>query len=353
MIKRNNAVISKFIIHKVGNKFNDTRNLFSEKPVIFDEDSYNLMQPFLLKPFVSTAESYRFHHHADISLNEINSYCQTLFKEDLGDDEFTDISKNIVKHLYEQSNSANIKTGEVLVAVFNDIEYNGILTTAAGIFKIENKSEFFQTFVDEGSIDVMVQKGISTKKIDKGALIINSSDDEGFAVLSVDNNNYDTQYWTNHFLNIKYADDKNNHTKTYIEMCRDFSSEVLRDQYGTQEQNAFLAKTIDYFKENDTVNIHDFKEQLFEEEKQKELFDEYKKDFETEHQTLVRNQFHVSDIVVKKQKQKIKTDIKLDTNIQIKLDIDAPEAASEYLELGYDEEKKMRYYKVYFNEEKK
>ncbi|HSO88573.1 MAG TPA: hypothetical protein VLQ91_18615, partial [Draconibacterium sp.] len=66
---------------------------------------------------------------------------------------------------------------------------------------------------------------------------------------------------------------------------------------------------------------------------------------------LVRNQFHVSDPVLKKQKQKFRTEIKLDTHIQIKLDIDAPDAAAEFLELGYDEEKKMKYYKVFFNEE--
>ena len=46
------------------------------------------------------------------------------------------------------------------------------------------------------------------------------------------------------------------------------------------------------------------------------------------------------------------TSISIDTNINIKLDVDAPDAASEYLERGYDEEKKMKYYKVYFNEEK-
>ena len=66
---------------------------------------------------------------------------------------------------------------------------------------------------------------------------------------------------------------------------------------------------------------------------------------------LIRNQFGVSDIVLKKQKQKIKTEITLDTNIQIKLDIDAPDASIEYLEKGYDETKKMKFYKVFFNEE--
>ena len=163
MIKRNKAVISKFIIHKIGNKFNDTRNLYSEKPVIFDEDSYKLMLPFLLRSFGNVAESFRFYHHADVNMNEIYTYSKELFNDSTGDDLFVEISKNIVKHLYEQSNSAQIKTGEVLIAIFEDVEYNEILTNAIGIFKIENKSEFFQTFVEDNSIDVMVQRGISTK----------------------------------------------------------------------------------------------------------------------------------------------------------------------------------------------
>ena len=84
----------------------------------------------------------------------------------------------------------------------------------------------------------------------------------------------------------------------------------------------------------------------------KDLFDDYKKGFETDRAVLIRNQFDVSEsLSLKKQKQKIKTEIKLDTNIQIKLDVDAPDASAEYLERGYDDEKKMHYYKVYFNEE--
>jgi hypothetical protein len=54
---------------------------------------------------------------------------------------------------------------------------------------------------------------------------------------------------------------------------------------------------------------------------------------------------------LKSRNKKLKTEIKLDTNIQIKLDFDAPYASAEYLERGYDDVKKMHYYKVYFNEE--
>jgi hypothetical protein len=348
MISRKNASISKFIIHKVGNKFNDTKNAFSENLVDFDEASYDLMLPFLLRPFSSVVQSYRFNHHADISLNEINSYSAQIFNDD---DAFIEVSKHIVTHLYEQSKSANIKTGDVLIVQFEGIEYEEITTNAIGIFKIESKVNFFQTYLENKSYDVLVQKGINSKKVDKGCLILNQSDTEGNIILSVDNNSYDAQYWINQFLNIKYADDANNHTQQYIELCKEFSEEIIKTTYGAKEHNTFLSKTIDFFKENEVVNVERFKDDVFEEDKHKDLFDNYKKTFEGEQNLVIRNQFDVAERVVTKEKKKIKTDIKLDTNIQIKLDIDAPDASAEYLERGYDDEKKMHFYKVFFNVE--
>lgn len=348
MISRKNASISKFIIHKVGNKFNDTKNAFSDKVVDFDEASYELMLPFLLRPFGSLVQSHRFNHHADINLNEINSYSTQLFNDD---DAFIDISKHIVTHLYEQSTSAQIKTGDVLIVMFEGIEFRDMTTNAIGIFKIESKVNFFQTYLENNSYDVLVQKGISSKKVDKGCLILNQADTEGKIIFTVDNNSYDTQYWINKFLNIKYADDANNHTHQYIELCKEFSTDVLKTSYSIQDKNTFLAKTVDFFKENEIVNIERFKEEVLDDEKAIKLFEDYKKDYEDEQNLVIRNQFDVAEAVVKKEKKKIKTEIKLDTNIQIKLDIDAPDASAEYMERGFDNEKKMYYYKVFFNAE--
>ena len=136
MIKRNRATISKFIIHKVGNKFNSATNIFSENVITFDEESYELMKPFLLKPFGNVAESFRFNHHANIELNELNNYSSQIFKDETT---FVEISKHIVNHLFEQSNSAQIKIGDVIIALFEDVEYKEVMTQAIGIFKIENK----------------------------------------------------------------------------------------------------------------------------------------------------------------------------------------------------------------------
>ncbi|MBS9774911.1 MAG: nucleoid-associated protein [Tenacibaculum sp.] len=349
MIRRTRAEISKCIIHKVGNKYNSGKNALSEDLVSFDQESYELLLPFLLKPFTTVTQSYRFTHHADIRLNEINKYSSDIFEDD---SVFIEQSKNIVNHLYEQSNSAQIKSGDVLVVLFENIEYNENLVNAIGIFKIENKVDFFQTYLEDDSFDVVVQKGISTKKLDKGCLILETSDIEGTIVLSVDNNNYDAQYWIKNFLNVKYADDRNLHTQNYLELCKEFSEEVIKPEFGKKEQSEFLANTVDYFKEHESVDYHNFKQEIFEEDKQKNLFEDYKKHFEKLNDVLIRNHFEVSDTVLKKEKTKFKTEIKLDTNIQIKIDIDAPDASSEHLEKGYDEERKMKFYKVYFNEEK-
>ncbi|WP_233899620.1 nucleoid-associated protein [Tenacibaculum piscium] len=349
MIKRTRAEISKCIIHKVANKYNSGKNEFSESLVRFDEESYELLMPFLLKNFGTVTQSYRFKHHADVRLNEINKYTSDIFDDT---ETFIEHSKNIVNHLYEQSNSANIKTGDVLVVYFENIEYKDILTNAVGVFKIESKVDFLQTYLDDDSFDVVVQKGISTKKLDKGCLIVNSTDAEGTVILSVDNNNYDAQYWIKNFLNAKFADDRNLHTQHYLEMCKDFSEEIIKPEFGKKEQSNFLASTVDYFKENESVDYQSFKEDVFEDEKHQGMFEDYKKHFEKLNDVLIRNNFEVSDVVLKKEKSKFKTEIKLDTNIQIKIDIDAPDASSDYLEQGYDEDKKMKYYKVFYNTEK-
>ncbi|MBE7671652.1 nucleoid-associated protein [Tenacibaculum piscium] len=349
MIKRTRAEISKCIIHKVANKFNSGQNSFSEELVRFDEESYELLMPFLLKSFQTLTQSYRFSHQADVRLNEVNKYTDAIFDDE---DVFIENSINIVNHLFEQSNSAQIKTGDVLVVYFENIEYKNILTNAVGVFKIESKVDFFQTYKEEESFDVVVQKGISTKKLDKGCLILNTTDTEGTVVLSVDNNNYDAQYWIKNFLNVQFANDGNLHTQNYLEMCKEFSEEIIKPEFGKQEQSKFLANTVDYFKEQENVDYHNFKEEVFKDEKHQEMFEDYKKHFEKLNDVLIRNNFEVSEAVLKKEKSKFKSEIKLDTNIQIKIDIDAPDAASEYLELGYDEDKKMKYYKVFFNAEK-
>ncbi len=63
--------------------------------------------------------------------------------------------------------------------------------------------------------------------------------------------------------------------------------------------------------------------------------------------------FPIANAAVSDARKKMKNVIELDTNIQIKLDFINPESAEKFVEKGWDEEKQMYYYLVYFNKENK
>ncbi len=48
MIKKKRAEITKCILHKVVNKFNSGQNVFSDELIRVDQESYDLMNNFLL-----------------------------------------------------------------------------------------------------------------------------------------------------------------------------------------------------------------------------------------------------------------------------------------------------------------
>ena len=64
-------------------------------------------------------------------------------------------------------------------------------------------------------------------------------------------------------------------------------------------------------------------------------------------------EFPISNTAVTASRKKIKNVIDLDTNIQIKMDFINPDSAEKFVEKGWDEEKQMYYYLVYFNKEQK
>ena len=63
--------------------------------------------------------------------------------------------------------------------------------------------------------------------------------------------------------------------------------------------------------------------------------------------------FPIANAAVTDVRRTLKNTIQLDTNIQIKLDFINPESAEKFVEKGWDEEKQMYYYLVYFNKEQK
>lgn len=340
--------IEKLIIHKVGNKQKGIDNSISNNLCSTDDELSTNLINYFFTPFSKQTEVYKFSHHSDLKLNDLYNYSEKMFNDT---SKFVELSQDILTHLFEQSEHPHIKVGEVLIALFDDIIFDDELTQAIGIFKIERRQNYFSFAASGNSLNIKLNEGASSKKIDKGCLVINSNKEDGYKVLSVDNNNYDTEYWKNKFLKVKYVKDFYYHTSNYVDFVKSFSKDVLEKQKGKDEQIAFLNKSINYLTDKEELDINEFANEIFDEPEIKKEFIDYKGVYEKEKEIEVQDSFPISKNSVKSKKRGIKSLIRLDTNIQIKLDSNNPEFNQQFIEKGFDQVRGMNYYKLYYNEE--
>ncbi|MBK9479120.1 MAG: nucleoid-associated protein [Bacteroidetes bacterium] len=348
MIDISRANLELISLNKVGNKAKGENNIIS--PDLFypnDEEKNELLVHFLV-PFKNLAEVNRFCHSSDIEYNEVYSFCCKIFKKNK---EFLKYSSSIIKHLYEQSDHPNIKSGEVSLVYFHDIIFEGQLSSAIGIYKSERKESFFQFKKSGGGLVLATQKGIASKKLDKACLIINIEEEDGLRVLSLDNNNYDTEYWKYKFLQIEEIQDFNFQTRSYISLCKNFSNDVVERQEGKKESISFLNQSMKYLSNNESLEEEEFIQTVFDNKEIRQQFINYKKQYEENYDVILHDEFEISKSVLHTQKRKVKNQINLDTQIQIKLGFNEEIASDQYIERGFDESKKMFFYKIFFNKE--
>lgn len=351
MIDLSGVRIQNIVIHKVGNKARDEGIVVSKERYEIPNDEIHQV---LLKYFLSSFKFetfYKFHHEADLALNEIFTYSNTIFKDS---DTFYEQSIHILRHLYEQSTHSKIKAGELYIVHFSNIIYNNFNLDAIGIFKSENKDVYLQVNEEvNAGFRVHSEQGINIKKLDKGCLILNYNANAGFAVSVVDlvkKGNEEAAYWKEDFLRVTLLEDENYLTDQYVRMCSNFYDDVIApstEQSDKKEKLMFINETIHYFARNEQFVADDFTEQVIQEPEYIQIFNAYKESYEEMNDLPVVSEFPISHVALKKVKREFKNDIQLDTEIEIKV----KNESFEYLERGYDEEKRMHYYKVYFNHE--
>ena len=303
-----------------------------------------LLVNYFIKPMKRTTDLYKFHHAEGLGLHELYNFAKTIFEDK---SMLQPESINILEHLYRQSNHPNIKSGEVFVALFRDLLYEDELVDAIGIFKSEQKNTFLQVTPEGEVLGLNSQEGINVNKLDKGALILNVEQEDGYRILSVDNNQYDTHYWLFDFLRTDRVKDDVFNTFSYLDMCNNFSKEVIMPANDKHEQMKFIADSVDYFDNNEHFNFDEFTRAVAPTDDVATELRNYQESYEL----ADTDSFTISKPALKTARRQFKDTIKLDTNIQIRLDISDPELGKQYLDKGYDEEKQMYYYKVYFNEE--
>lgn len=351
MLNLHSAQIESLSIHRVGNKSRNEDLFLSEDPYEVDDELHALLKEYFLKPFRDKEKNYyQFVHETDLEFHELYELATTAFNNPL---QIHGVSQRIARLLFDESIHPHIKSGEVYVAYFESLLVDNERTDGIGIFKSELKNDFLQFKENSGNLDMLLEQGVNLNKLDKGALILNVSKDEGYKILSVDSNRYDTKYWLEQFLGVEVFADENFNTKSYLKFCQDFAKEVVLPAEDKQEEVMFMNRAVNHFAKNDEFKEDAFLNEVMENPELVPEFKNYKQQKAQKYKIEDLTDFPVSNTAVSAARKSIKSVIKLDTNMQIKMDFINPESAEKFLEKGWDPEKEMYYYLVYFNKEEK
>ncbi len=351
MINLYNADIQSLSIHKVGNKSKAEGLLVSRSPYELTDELQPLIKEYFFKPFREKEENYyRFDHETDVAFNELFTITEQLFE---APDRAHELSTTIAKHLYDQSEHPHIKPGELYVALIDNVSIDNEKTSVLGIFKSEIKQDFLKFSESDNNLIPVLEQGVNLGKLDKGCLIFNSKKEEGYKVLSIDSNRYDTKYWLEQFLGVTTFEDDNFYTKKYLKFCQDFAKDVVLPAEDKKEQVLFMNRAVNHFAKNDNFEETAFVNEVVENPDLIPEFRNYKVEQAPKYKIEDLTNFPISNTAVTATRKKIKNVISLDTNIQIKMDFINPESAERFVEKGWDEERQMYYYLVYFNKEQK
>jgi hypothetical protein len=347
MLNFTDVSLNQIVVHSIGNRTEEQGVKLSKSEMqINDYTVETILKQYFLNQF--KGEYYfSFSHESDLQLNEVYNYATQIFDNPSN---FYEQSVNLANHLYRNSNHPKIKTGEFYVVYFSDINVEGEVVEGIGLFKSENKDTYIRVYQKDDNFEVDYENGINIKKLDKGCLIFNTEKEFGYKVAVVDstNKNNEALYWRDDFLKIMPRENEFYQTNQIIDICKGFSEQVLtpHNEIDKQEQVGFVKRAESYFSQNEIFDNEQFKKDVIVDEQIGEAFEEYKQEFENTRNLSDIDQFKLSEPALKKGKKYFRSVIKLDKNFHIYV-----HSNPDYIEKGFDNNKGLNYYKLYFNDE--
>lgn len=340
------TTIEGIALHAVGNKqLEEPLNLSHELLQVNDEIR-NMLKTYFLSPF-KTDEYFQLFNENGVEQNTVYQAVSAIFEDP---EQLLEQSLYLAQHLYNQCTHPKIKDGEFYVVFLKDCVLDDEMVNAVGLFKAETKDTFLKVHQEADTFVVESDYGFGLNKLDKGCLIFNTEKEHGYVVAVVDNTNKNSeaQYWMDDFLHIRQRKDEFYNTQQVLTMCKSFVTDCLPEQFEVSkaDQADILNKSVTFFKENETFEMEDFKQEVIGNQAIIESFDHYKEEYQQVNDVSVPDSFGISESALKKQSRNFKSVIKLDKNFHIYVHGD-----SKRIRKGVDPETGMNYYQLFFEEE--
>ncbi|MCY1513532.1 hypothetical protein D9M68_480400 [compost metagenome] len=235
------------------------------------------------------------------------------------------------------------------IAFFKNLQVEGEMHEAIGVFKSEAKESYLKVLPQQGGFSLDYEpEAINIHKLDKGCIIFNTERDKGYKVAAVGLSGSGDPSWKDDFLKLTVRNDNFNQTRNVLGVYKSFVSEKLDDEFEISKADKIdlLNRSMKYFKEKEQFDLDEFSNEVIANEEGIALFKKYKQDYEEELDMPIANQFDISDAAVKKQAKLYKRILKLDKNFHIYI-----HGNKELIEKGFDDNRAMNFYKVYFRDE--
>lgn len=338
------SIIENCSLHIVGNKVAEDGLYLSNTLLELEDEIKNTLTNYFINSF-SSEEYFQLYHDSGIEYNVVYGAVSQIFDDP---ETLYEQSVNLAKHLYDQSTHPKIKGGEFYTVYFKDCIVDGDTVDAVGLFKSENKDTFLKVLREGGVFNLESEQGINIRKLDKGCLIFNKERENGYVVAVVDNTNkgIEAQYWIDDFLHVRQRKDEFANTQNVMTMAKNFVTKELPKEFEVSkaDQIDLLNKSLQFFKEKDTFDLEEFANEVIEQPEVIESFHNFKRNYESENDIVIDDNFAISNYAFKKQQRSYKRVINLDKKIQIIIN-----GNRNQVEQGEDE--RGKYYKVYYKEE--
>ena len=346
MLNLEQASLRQLIIHRVGNQVLEDELSLSEEPVAMSEGALDLLGQALLNPFYKEDLLYNFYHESDVSLNAEYTFAKQFFSNDV---EFIDFSSKTASSLFSKMINPKFKGGELWIALFSNVIVGDESVDAIGLFFLDRKKNFIRLHNNEKGYAIETDQGFDPSDPLTGCLICNTAEEQGFLLrIYGKTKGLDYKLWTDEFLLVKQNEDDYYKTQMAMHMCHDFVVEKMPEDFDIirPDQADMLNKSYDYFKENDTFELEHYSNEILEQPEVQKSFNNYSQQYAREHDLNVDEEINVSDKAVKKLSRVFKSVIKLDKNFHVYV-----HGNRNNINRGYDKEKNLHFYQLYFKEE--
>ena len=335
--------VGQIAMHGVGNKLLDEGVRVSDTTLTLDD--LELLNSFLnitLKPFSGSVDYYNLYHESgNPKLNIVYNTVSRIFKKP---DDLLEQSHVLLRHLYEHTTHPTIPSGELYVVYFNDCWIDGECVDAIGIFKAERKETYLKFNPAENSYNIETDKGLNAQQLTKACVIFNTQANDGYVVMTPSlKKTIDLKYWIDDFLHATILVDNHIHTINAVKTVERFIKEQLPVEFDitTIDQVDFTNRAHRYFKENESFDLTDFANEVFEQPDIARLFEKYN----TDALEVNISEFTIEPMAVKKSVKRDKCVLKLDKNFHVYI-----HGSREMVEQGVDENGR-KYYKLFYENE--